>query len=121
MVDLKTFEKFGNMELVDFAPKPTTKTPGQVEASQILWTSDDDMTKIGIWECSEGNFTADRTSAAEFCHILYGEASVINHDGGGERKLFAGDLLVLPKGWKRRVDYTRDGKKTFHNTGINRA
>ena len=108
MIDFKTFEKFANIELNDFTPKPTTKTPGQVEASQILWTSDDNMTKIGIWECSEGNFTADRTAAAEFCHILYGEASVINHDGSGERKLFAGDLLVLPKGWK--------GEWTIHET-----
>lgn len=107
MIDLKTFEKFGNMELKDFAPKPTTKTPGQVEASQILWTSDDDVTKIGIWECSEGSFTADRTTAAEFCHILYGKASVINHDGSGERKLSAGDLLVLLRDGKGNGIYTR--------------
>ena len=43
MIELKTFEQFGNVELADFNPKPTTKTPGQVEASRILWSSQ--MTK----------------------------------------------------------------------------
>ena len=76
MIELKTFAQFANIELTDFNPKPTTKTPGQLEASEILWESDDCTTKIGIWECSEGTFTADRTSAAEFCHILSGKASI---------------------------------------------
>ena len=54
MIELKTFAQFANIELTDFNPKPTTKTPGQLEASEILWESDDCTTKIGIWECSEG-------------------------------------------------------------------
>ena len=48
MIELKTFEQSGNLELADFNPKPTTNTPGQVEASRILWSSQDDKTKIGI-------------------------------------------------------------------------
>ena len=48
MIKLKTFEQFGNVELTDFKPKPTTKTTGQVEASCILWSSEDDKTEIGI-------------------------------------------------------------------------
>ena len=54
MIALKTFAKFAKIKLTDFNPKPTTKTPGQVEASDILWESNDGKTKIGIWECSEG-------------------------------------------------------------------
>ena len=46
MIQLKTFEQFGNVELTDFKPKPTTKTPGQVEASYLLWSSEDDKTKL---------------------------------------------------------------------------
>ena len=60
MIALKTFAKFANIKLTDFNPKPTTKTPGQVEASDILWESDDGKTKIGIWECTEGTFTATK-------------------------------------------------------------
>ena len=51
MIALKTFAKFAKIKLTDFNPKPTTKTPGQVEASDILWESDDGKIKIGIWEC----------------------------------------------------------------------
>ena len=89
MIELKTFAQFANIELTDFNPKPTTKTPGQLEASEILWESDDCTTKIGIWECSEGTFTADRTSAAEFCHILSGKASIVNYDGNGKLKSYS--------------------------------
>ena len=32
MIELKTFAQFANIELTDFNPKPTTKTPGQLEA-----------------------------------------------------------------------------------------
>ena len=46
MIALKTFAKFANIKLTDFNPKPTTKTPGQVEASDILWESDDGKTKL---------------------------------------------------------------------------
>ena len=113
MIQLKAFEQFGDVELNNFKPKPTTKTPGQVEASCILWSSEDGKTKIGIWECSEGTFTADRTSAAEFCHILYGRASVINHDVNGQRELSGGDLLVLPKGWKGEWTIHEKVKKLF--------
>tara|TARA_Y100000589_G_scaffold311004_1_gene329969 strand:- start:466 stop:783 length:318 start_codon:yes stop_codon:yes gene_type:complete len=95
MIELKTFEQFGNVELTDFNPKPTTKTPGQVEAALILWSSEDEKTIIGIWECSEGTFTADRTSSAEFCHILYGKASVTNYHGNGQCELSGGDLLKV--------------------------
>ena len=113
MIELKTFAQFANIELTNFNPKPTTKTPGQLEASDILWESDDGTTKIGIWECSEGTFTADRTSAAEFCHILSGKASIINYDGNGKRVLVGGDLLVLPKGWKGEWTVHEKVKKLF--------
>ena len=113
MIKLKTFAQFANIELTDFNPKPTAKTPGQVEALDILWESDGGETKIGIWECSEGTFTADRTSAAEFCHILSGKASIINYDGHGQRVLTGGDLLVLPKGWKGEWTIHERVKKLF--------
>ena len=113
MIALKTFAKFAKIKLTNFNPKPTTKTPGQVEASDILWESDDGKTKIGIWECSEGTFTADRTGAAEFCHILSGKASITNYDGNGQRVIAGGDLLVLPKGWKGEWTIHEKVKKLF--------
>ncbi|MGI3164990.1 cupin domain-containing protein [Pseudooceanicola sp. 200-1SW] len=99
MTDLKTFAALANQPLGDFAPKPTTLTPGQEEASAMLWSSADGQTKIGVWECTPGHFTADRTAAGEYCHILSGRASVTNADGSGTREIGPDDLLVLPQGW----------------------
>ncbi len=99
MIDLKTFENLADVPLGDFAAKPTTLTDGQQEASSILWTSADGRTKIGVWECTPGHFTADRTAAGEYCHIISGRATVQNADGTGAREIGPGDLLVLPQGW----------------------
>ena len=99
MIDLSTFANLAETPLNAFAPKPTTLTEGQEEASKILWESADGHTKIGVWECTPGHFTADRTAAGEYCHILSGRASVTNADGMGTREIGPGDLLVLPQGW----------------------
>ncbi|MEP0234827.1 cupin domain-containing protein [Roseibium sp.] len=99
MIDLKAFASLASTELGVFADKPTTLTKGQQEASSILWASDDGATKIGVWECTPGRFTADRTAAGEYCHIISGRASVSNADGSGSRDIGPGDLLVLPQGW----------------------
>lgn len=99
MIELKTFANLAETQLSDFADKPTTLTDGQKEASSLLWASGDGHCKIGVWECQPGRFTADRTAAGEYCHILSGRASVTNADGTGTRDIGPGDLLVLPQGW----------------------
>ena len=99
MIDLKTFPDLSSVALGAFADKPTTLTPGQTEASVTLWASADGATKIGVWECTPGQFTADRTAAGEYCHILSGRATVRNADGSISRDIGPGDLLVLPQGW----------------------
>lgn len=100
MINLSTFKDLNTVEVKEFKPKPTSLTKGQKEAAVQLWASDDGLTKIGVWECTPGEFTADRTSAGEYCHIISGSASVKNIDGSNIRNLGPGDLLVLPIGWK---------------------
>ena len=100
MTDHKVFKKQAGLELNDFKDKPTALTDGQKEASSILWTSADGHCKIGIWECPPGHFTADRSAAGEYCHIIKGKATVTMLDGNNQREIQAGDLLVLPQGWK---------------------
>lgn len=99
MIDLQAFASLESVELDEFADKPTTLTPGQQEALSMLWTSADDLTKIGVWECTPGHFTADRTAGGEYCHIISGRATVSNSDGSASREIGPGDLLVLPQGW----------------------
>ena len=100
MIDLTSFADLANVEMGAFAPKPTTLTPGQTEAAVNLWSSADGETNIGVWECTPGRFTADRTAAGEYCHIIAGRATVRNEDGSNPRDIGPGDLLILPRGWK---------------------
>ena len=100
MINLETFRDLAALPVELFSPKPTTLTEGQLEAAVLLWTSQDGLTKIGVWECTPGDFTADRSTVAEFCHIIPGAATVRNLEGGGARDIGPGDLLILPAGWK---------------------
>ncbi|MDJ0933406.1 cupin domain-containing protein [Breoghania sp.] len=99
MISLLTFVDLATQKFGEFGDEPTTLTEGQKEASSLLWSSEDGHTTIGVWECTPGRFTADRTKAGEYCHILSGRASVTNADGNGSRDVEPGDLLVLPQGW----------------------
>ena len=100
MIDSKVFSNLEGINLSEFSDKPTTLTSGQQEASRELWVSADGKIKAGVWECTEGQFTADRTKTAEYCHIISGSAVVENENDQTRRSITAGDLLILPVGWK---------------------
>lgn len=85
------------IDLGQFAPKPTSTT-GQQEASTTLWQSADGRLEIGLWECTEGHFTAFREVAAEKCHFISGRVTVT--DVKQSRDLGPGDFLVMPLGWR---------------------
>jgi len=99
MINLETFGDLAGVDVGPFGPKPTTLTEGQEEAAVKLWSSADGHTTIGVWECTPGHFTADRTKAGEYCHIISGRATVRDSDGSREREIGPGDLLILPQGW----------------------
>ena len=113
MIDLKLFGDLAAIPKGVFQPKPTTLTAGQEEALQPLWESLDGLTKVGIWDCTPGTFTADRTAMAELCHILSGSATITNHDGSGSRRVTAGDLLILPIGWCGEWEVHEAIRKTY--------
>ena len=97
MINLSTFKDLNTVEVKEFKPKPTTLTKGQKEAAVQLWASNDGTTKIGVWECTPGEFTADRTSAGEYCHIISGSASVKNIDGSNIRDHWPWRLVGLTR------------------------
>ncbi len=99
MISLEVFNELSTTSVGEFSPKPTSLTEGQTEAANVLWSSPDGNTSIGVWECTVGRFTADRSTSGEYCHIISGKASVTNGDGSGTRDVGPGDLLVLPQGW----------------------
>ena len=100
MINLKKFQTLNSVVIANFKPKPTSISENQEEATIQLWVSKDGKTQIGVGECTPGEFTADRSKDAEYCHILFGSASVLNQNYTEGRKLSSGDLLVLPIGWK---------------------
>jgi uncharacterized cupin superfamily protein len=98
MIDLSAFQALANVPLGPFGAKPTSIEGNQQEASRVLWTSADERISIGIWECTPGRFTADRTKASEFCHLISGRIEM-THADGRTVQLGAGDAINLPLGW----------------------
>lgn len=107
MIDFQIFSQLSSMDLGRPGPKPTSFEGNQAEASLSLWISGDGFMRIGVWECTAGRFTAARENGSETCYILSGRASVHGSDGL-TRDVSAGELLVLPKGWR--------GEWTIHET-----
>lgn len=112
MIDFSHFLDLAGIDLGALADKPTTLTPGQTEATHPLWTSPDGKVEIGVWECSPGRFTADRSSAAEFCHFLAGQIVMTRTDGTSV-KLGPGDAILLPRGWKGIWEIAEHTRKIY--------
>lgn len=100
MINLMGVKNIGAIQVGEYRPKPTTLTPGQQEATASIYTSPAGDTDIGIWECTPGEFTADRSGMAEYCQILSGSATIKDAEGGISVTLGPNDFLALPKGWK---------------------
>lgn len=82
-------------------PKATALTERVNEATLALWESDGGRAAAGVWECSSGSFESSRVGFSEVCHILEGEAD-LETEGGATVTVRAGDLFVMPAGWRGR-------------------
>ena len=99
MIDFSAFLTLANTPLDAFAPKATSFEGDQQEASVALFASADGKVEIGVWECTPGRFTADRSQSSEFCHFISGKIEM-THADGSKVQLGAGDAIALPLGWK---------------------
>ena len=100
MIDLKTFQILNSVVVVNFKPEPTSISENQEEAAAKLSVSKDGNTTIGLWECTPGEFTADRSKETEYCHISSGSASVRIHNDSHSRNLGSREPLFIPISWK---------------------
>lgn len=112
MIDLSVFSQLSGLDLGALADKPTALQPGQKEAAVSLWTSPDGAVDIGVWECTPGRFTADRSAAAEFCYFLEGRVVMTQLDGT-RRELGPGDALMLPRGWTGTWEIAAHTRKIY--------
>jgi uncharacterized cupin superfamily protein len=99
MIDFKTFGNLASMDLGTLVPKATSTSGNQVEITKMLWQSDDGLLQFGVWECTPGRFTATKDRSSETCYIVSGKVSLHGEDGE-EKVVSAGEVLVLPLGWK---------------------
>ena len=112
MIDLSVFTNLANIDLGALSDKPTALTPGQKEGATSLWVSPDGKLDIGVWECTPGRFTADRSASSEFCYFLSGKVIMIKLDG--ERyELGQGDAIMLPLGWKGEWEVVEHVRKIY--------
>ncbi|WP_352127261.1 cupin domain-containing protein [Mesorhizobium sp. dw_380] len=77
-----------------------------------LFQSPDGTIDVGIWECTPGRFTADRSGSSEICHIIWGRLEVSRADGE-TCELRPVDLLVLPQGWKGEWRISETTRKLY--------
>lgn len=99
MISYENFGELVSLDLGPFAPKPTSIEGEQQEAAKALWTSAEGKMETGVWECTPGRFTADRSENAEVCHLLTGRVTLHNADGTSW-EIRAGEMFVLPLGWR---------------------
>lgn len=85
------------LDLGTHAPKPTALTAGLTEAAVSTWSNG--RIDTGLWECSPGDFTAERTGYTEICTILSGRVTV-EVDGQDPEEFGPGDVMVMPSGWR---------------------
>nr|WP_254259690.1 cupin domain-containing protein [Leucobacter chinensis] len=78
-------------------PKPTAVTEGLTEASLPIWSEGNIST--GLWECTEGAFTAFRDGYTEICTIVSGSVT-LEAEGEKPWRFGPGDVIVMPSGWK---------------------
>lgn len=112
MIDLSVFTGLAGIDLGALTDKPTTLNPGQQEGATTLYTTPDGKLEIGVWECTPGKFTADRSGAAEFCHFLSGKI-IMTHVDGTKAELGAGDAIMLPRGWKGTWEIVEHTRKIY--------
>lgn len=101
-------------DIGEFAAKPTSIAGNQEEASTVIWK--EGKIDTGLWECTEGTFTATREGYTEICTILSGRVK-IGADGEEAKEYGPGDIVVMPSGWKGTWEVLERVRK--HYTIIN--
>ncbi|WP_336652645.1 MULTISPECIES: cupin domain-containing protein [unclassified Leucobacter] len=84
-------------ELGAHAAKPTALTEGLTEAAVSTWSNG--RIDTGLWECTPGDFTAERNGYTEICTILSGRVT-LEVEGQQPEEFGPGDVMVMPSGWK---------------------
>ncbi|MBL3687920.1 DUF861 domain-containing protein [Leucobacter zeae] len=99
MTTIRTHAAHGTAaaDLGQHSAKPTATTEGLTEAAKTVWA--EGRIDTGLWECTPGDFTAERNGYTEICTILSGRVT-IEVDGEEPEEFGPGDVMVMPSGWR---------------------
>ena len=106
MIDLSALHALAPTALGTFAAKPTSIEGEQQETSLSRRTSTDKRVAIGGGECTVGRFTADRSKASEFCHLISGRIEMTHADGWAMRSTCRSDGPANRGCWSRCASST---------------
>jgi uncharacterized cupin superfamily protein len=68
--------------------------------------------QAGIWDCTPGGWAITDRPNTEIVHVLRGAATITDADGS-VRRLVAGTVCILPRGWSGRWDITETIRKVY--------
>jgi len=88
------------MDLGEKTPRSNSSTEGQLNASKGIISLNNEKLRIGVWECTQGTFGSHRETDDEVSYIISGSAEITDNDTKEKLKVQAGDILILPIGWK---------------------
>lgn len=72
-------------------------------ATRILHAAADGSTTVGVWSCTPGGWEVTRRPDTEIVRLLDGHATITDANGT-QRRVVAGTVVVLPRGWSGRWD-----------------
>ncbi|VEF44712.1 cupin domain-containing protein [Bordetella bronchiseptica] len=71
----------------------------------------------GVWESTSGSFQSNTTGYIEYCHIIEGEARLVDPDGT-VHAVKAGDAFIMPEGYTGHWEVDRHVKKIYFVTHL---
>lgn len=108
--------RFLRIDIAGVEPEAGGPAPGRLIAGDPkfrTWNVEERAGGLyaGIWEATPGKWRIEYDEW-EFCHILSG-VSVIAEDGGGARRVKAGDSFVLRPGFKGSWEVVETTRKEY--------
>jgi uncharacterized cupin superfamily protein len=100
------------MELVPTGPRPDSDRGDPHTAARVLHESADAAISVGVWSCTPGGCEVTRRPDTEIARVLDGHATITDDDGT-QRRVVAGTVVVLPKGWTGRWDVHETVRKLY--------
>jgi uncharacterized protein len=100
------------LELEPTGPRAGADRGDPHTATRVLHESADGAITVGVWSCTPGGWEIVRRPDTEIIRCLDGHATITDASGA-QRRLVAGSVVVLPKGWSGRWDVHETIRKLF--------